>query len=161
MIFAYYGTYLWLYPDDKGQKDFYSTTTVDQGVNIGGKTLGGGNVMTNHHKSYLLHLVREYYKGLSKTFFIEFSVIYVFFLFVLKFFPDREKLKDDTAAVFASYKMSKFVKNSPKKRTVNKLGVKTKRVKKSEMLEKEENGNVSSGSDHLEVSVDDNDKKNC
>ena len=58
-----------LNPDDKGKKDFYSATTVTQGINIGGRMLGGGGIQTNHHKSYLFHLVREYYKSLSKLFF--------------------------------------------------------------------------------------------
>lgn len=38
-------------------------------LNIVGRTLGGGGIQTNHHKSYLFHLVREYYKTLSKLFF--------------------------------------------------------------------------------------------
>ena len=158
VIFGYYGTYLWLYPDDKGKKDFYSLTTVNKGVNIGGRNLGGGGVMTNHHKSYLLHLVREYYKGLSKTFFIEFSVIYVFFLFVLKFFPEREKLKEDTAAVFASYKLTNQIKDKPKKKTANKV-VKKKRIKIKKIEEDEENEIVENSSDQCDMLEDD--KKNC
>ena len=114
--------------------------------------------MTNHHKSYLLHLVREYYKGLSKTFFIEFSVIYVFFLFVLKFFPEREKLKEDTAAVFASYKLTNQIKDKPKKKTANKV-VKKKRIKIKKIEEDEENEIVENSSDQCDMLEDD--KKNC
>ncbi len=103
-IIAYNWLFLYFNPDDQGKKDFYAATSVTQGVNIGGKVVGGGGVQTNHHKSYLLHVVREYYKTLSKMFFIEFSLIYVFFLYVLNFFPNRERLKVDTAAAFASFK---------------------------------------------------------
>ena len=36
-VTGYYALYLWMYPDDEGKKNFYSQTTVSQGVNIGGK----------------------------------------------------------------------------------------------------------------------------
>lgn len=114
-VVGYYWLYLYYNPDDQGQKDFYSQTTVSQGVQVGGKMLGGGAVQTNHHKSYLLHLVREYYKSLSKTFFIEFSLVYLFFLYLLRFFPERAKLKEDTTAAFESFKRDYEAKPKNKK----------------------------------------------
>lgn len=100
IVSCYYYTYLWLNPDDPGKKKFYSSTTVSPGVNIGGRVIGGGGVQTNHHKSYFLHLVREYYKGLNWFFFVQFSAIYLFILFVFKFFPERARLKEETVAAF-------------------------------------------------------------
>lgn len=35
-VTGYYALYLWLHPDDEGRKNFYSQTSVSQGVNIGG-----------------------------------------------------------------------------------------------------------------------------
>lgn len=98
-------------PDDPGKKKFYSTTT-STGVNIGGRIVGGGGIQTNHHKSYLLHLIREHYKGLSKMFFIQFSAIYLFILFMFNFFPERAKLQQDTMAAFKS------VNDEPVRKTV-------------------------------------------
>lgn len=127
IIFGYYWLYLYFNPNDQGKKDFYSQTTTSPGVNIGGKVVGGGGVQTNHHKSYLLHLVREYYKTLSKTFFIEFSLIYVFFLYILSFFPNRAKLKEDTAAAFASYKIA-TEQNVPKVKKAKSKKILTKKA---------------------------------
>jgi hypothetical protein len=62
LVSGYYYTYLWLNPDDPDKKKFYSTTSVSPGVNIGGRVIGGGGIQTNHHKSYLFHLIREHYK---------------------------------------------------------------------------------------------------
>jgi hypothetical protein len=33
-VTGYYALFLWLNPDDKGRKDFYSATTVTQGFYI-------------------------------------------------------------------------------------------------------------------------------
>ena len=38
-VTGYYAAYLWLYPDNEGKKNFYSATTVSQGVNIGGNII--------------------------------------------------------------------------------------------------------------------------
>ena len=114
-IFGYFWLYLYLNPDDQGQKDFYSQTTVSPGVNVGGKMVGGGGVQTNYHKSYLMHLIREYYKSLSKSFFIEFSLVYLLFLYLLGFFPERAKLKEDTTAAFESFKRTYETNSTTKK----------------------------------------------
>ena len=138
MIFSYYWLYLYYNPDDEGKKNFYSQTTVSQGVNIGGKTLGGGGVQTNHHKSYVLHLIREYYKSLSTMFFVEFSLIYVFFLYILSFFENRAQLKEDTHAAFEAYKSSsqqapsKRVKKAIKKKSTLKLKKQKPRISETE-----------------------------
>jgi hypothetical protein len=101
IVAGYYWTFLYMNPDDPGKKKFYSTTT-STGVNIGGKVVGGGGIQTNHHKSYLLHLIREHYKSLSKLFFIEFSAIYCFILYLFKFFPERSRLQEETMSAFKS-----------------------------------------------------------
>ena len=101
-VTGYYYYYLYMNPDDPGKKKFYSTTT-SSGVNIGGKIVGGGGIQTNHHKSYLLHLVREHYKSLSKMFFVQFSAIYSLILYLFKFFPERSKLQEETMAAFSSF----------------------------------------------------------
>ncbi|CAF1057351.1 unnamed protein product [Brachionus calyciflorus] len=100
LVTGYYYTYLWLHPDDPGKKKFYSETTVQKGINIGGKIIGGGGVQTNHHKSYLMHLVREHYTGLSKIFLLQFGALYLLILSMFKFFPERAKLKEDTKKAF-------------------------------------------------------------
>lgn len=99
LVTLYYYIYLWRNPDDEGKKRFYSQS-VSSGVNIGGKIVGAGGVSSNSHKSYLFHLVREFYKNQSVYFFIQFSAIYLLVLFLLKFFPEREKLKQDTMIAF-------------------------------------------------------------
>jgi hypothetical protein len=100
IVLGYYYIYLYLNPDDPGKKKFYATTTTNPGVKIGNRMVGGGGVHTNHHKSYLLHLVREHYKSMSKLFFVQFSLIYLLILFLFKFFPEREKLRVDTITAF-------------------------------------------------------------
>jgi hypothetical protein len=65
LVSSYYYAYLLLNPDDPEKKKFYSTTSVSPGVNIGGRVIGGGGVQTNHHKSFLFHLIREHYKVLT------------------------------------------------------------------------------------------------
>ncbi|RNA41036.1 hypothetical protein BpHYR1_035035 [Brachionus plicatilis] len=97
-VIGYYYFCLLLNPDDPGKKKFYSETTAQQGINIGGKIIGGG-IQTNRHKSYLMHLVREYYKGMSKLFLLQFGLIYLLILTLFKFFPEREKLKEDTKKI--------------------------------------------------------------
>jgi hypothetical protein len=123
-VFAYYYIYLKLNPDDPGQKNFYSSTTVSPGVNIGGRVIGGGGIQTNTHKSYLIHLAREYYKSLSKMFLIEFSLIYLMFLFLFKFFTERAKLKEDTFAALQLYKIANQAvpKGNIRQRKLTRLG---------------------------------------
>jgi hypothetical protein len=99
LVTLYYYVHLWRNPDDEGKKRFYSQS-VSNGVNIGGKIVGAGGVSSNSHKSYLFHLVREFYKNQSVYFFVQFSAIYLLILFLLKFFPEREKLKQDTLIAF-------------------------------------------------------------
>ena len=96
IVSSYYAIYLWLHPDDPDKKKFYTTTKVNPGVNIGGRMVGGGGIQTNHNKSYLFHVIREHYKSLSNFFFIQFSLLYLMFLSLFKFFPNRAKLKDET-----------------------------------------------------------------
>lgn len=100
IVVSYYYIYLYMNPDDPGKKKFYSTTTTSPGVKIGNRVVGRGAVQTNNHKSYLLHLVREHYKSMSKIFFLQFSIIYLILLFLFKFFPEREKLRVDTINAF-------------------------------------------------------------
>lgn len=97
-VTGYYYIFLLLNPDDPGKKKFYSETTSQQGINIGGKIISGG-IQSNRHKSYLMHLVREYYKGMSKLFMIQFGLIYLLILSLFKFFPERERLKEDTKKI--------------------------------------------------------------
>lgn len=87
----YYFTYLWLNPDDPGRKQFYSSTTASKGVNIGGKTLGGGGIHTNYHKSYLFHLIKNFYMNYAKTFCVQFSIVYLIALYFMGFFEERTK----------------------------------------------------------------------
>ena len=134
LVFGYYSAFLWLNPDDPGRKQFYATTSISQGVTIGGRTIGGGGVQSNHHKSYLLHCLREHYKNLKKLFLIEFSLIYVFFLAVFRFFPKRAKLKEDTEAVFAAYKASSVAKTTTKpnkSKKTNKALLRSKKLHES------------------------------
>lgn len=100
IVLGYYYVYLYLNPDDPGKKKFYATTTTTPGVKIGNRVMGRGGVQTNHHKSYLLHLVREHYRSMSKMFFLQFSIIYLILLALFKFFPEREKLREDTMNAF-------------------------------------------------------------
>lgn len=107
IVAAYYYIFLWMNPDDPGKKKFYATpATSQQNVKIGGRNFGGmganfgGSARSNQHKSYFLHLVREHYKGMSKMFFVQFSAIYLIILFAFKFFPEREKLRQDTIEAF-------------------------------------------------------------
>ena len=140
LVFGYYYVFLWLNPDDPGKKQFYSTTSISQGVTIGGRTIGGGGVQTNHHKSYLLHCLREHYKNLKKLFLIEFSIIYMFFLVVFRFFPKRAKLKEDTEAVFATYKASSVVKTTAKpnkSKKTNKALLRSKKLHESLIINEE------------------------
>jgi hypothetical protein len=58
VVSSYYGLYLYMNPNDEGRKKFYEETTVSPGVNIGGKVVGGGGIQTNHHKSYLFHIIK-------------------------------------------------------------------------------------------------------
>ncbi len=150
-IVGYYWLYLYFNPDDQGKKDFYEATTVTQGVNIGGKILGGGGIQTNHHKSYMFHLVREYYKSLSKTFFIEFSLVYVFFLYLLNFFPNRERLRKSTATVFDTFKATN--KNKYRKKLAMSINSHTN-ITKEEAEEAEKNVSNSENSEINDKEID-------
>lgn len=96
VVLSYYYIYLYLHPDDPGKKKFYATSAAAPGVRVGGRTIGRGIPQSNQHKSYLMHLVAEHYKTMSPLFFVQFSLIYLAFLFLFKFFPERERLKKDT-----------------------------------------------------------------
>jgi len=95
-ITSYYYIYLYLNPEDEGRKKFYSTTYSSKGVSIGGKTLGGGGIQTNHHKSYLFHLIKDFYTNYPKTFCAEFSLIYLIVLYLMGFFKEQaNRFEDD------------------------------------------------------------------
>ena len=124
-VTGYYYIYLYLNPDDPGKKKFYSETVAQQAINIGGKIIGGG-IQTNRHKSYLMHLVREYYKGMSKIFLIQFGLIYLAILSVFKFFPEREKLTEDTKKMLGFDMENNDVLLKSKKSTTKKTLLKKK-----------------------------------
>lgn len=159
MVTGYYYSFLYFNPDDEGKKNFYSSTSVSPGINIGGRIVGGGGVQTNHHKSYLFHLVREHYKGLSKMFFIQFSSIYLLILVLLRFFPEREKLREDTRAIFnLNYensiefenRLQKVKKVKPKQKVSSTIALRKRLTNRKSTNKKETKSDADESYDEIE-----------
>lgn len=93
-VTAYYSVYLYLHPDDPDRKAFYNANVASKGVNVGGKVLGGGGVQTNHHKSYLFHVIKNFYMNSPKMFCLQFSFVYLIVLYYMGFFKEQSNKFD-------------------------------------------------------------------
>ena len=94
-VCAFYWLFLYFNPNGPDEQKFYNTTSVTKGVNVGGKTIGGGQIVSNHNKSFFWHLVKEYYANMGVMFFVEFCVVYLAILFWFNFFPQRATLNKE------------------------------------------------------------------
>lgn len=139
-ITSYYYIYLYLNPEDEGRKKFYSTTYSSKGVSIGGKTLGGGGIQTNHHKSYLFHLIKDFYTNYPKTFCAEFSLIYLIVLYLMGFFKEQaNRFEDDNTSGSNDYNNNNNNSNATNNKSDNIKNFLHKRFSKKRMSFDEEN----------------------
>jgi hypothetical protein len=105
LVSAYFYIYLLFNPDDPGKKEFYSKTTLSPGYFIGYDYFPGREIPSNLNKSYLLHLIGEYFENFSKRLYILGCLIYFFFLYIFGMFKKREELSKDICEELDLYKI--------------------------------------------------------
>lgn len=158
-ITSYYSVYLWLHPDDPDRKAFYSAKVASKGVNVGGKVLGGGGIQTNYHKSYLFHVIKNFYMNSPKMFCVQFSILYLIVLYYMGFFREQnskfgqEKKLNDEEDVGIEVKLESSSKMNP---ILRKRLIRNKRADYTIEESEEENENEN---DNLAKNEDDEERK--